>query len=130
MKYALKFGGGALTFFGGMALLSLVIFLSDILQQPVSDQLLSFVSLFGPALVMSAICAASFWLGVVRLGRHAGTDNPYLFGILSALVIYAAFAVMALLVTQLSRPASFLTHVLIALLVCLLAASKFGAARR
>src|SRR5690349_685088 len=86
VKYVLRFGGGALTFFGGIGILSLVIFLSQIAQLPASDQLLSAASLLGPALVTSAICAASFWLGLVRLGHRPKTGNPYLLGVLCALV--------------------------------------------
>jgi len=126
MKSVLAFGSGALTFFGGMALLSLVIFLRQIGNEPLSEQLLLVASLIGPALILSVVCAASYWLGLFINSRQ-GTRNAYAVGLLCALAVYAGFVVLHIVGLELSPPAHFVAQVLLASLVCLVAAAKFAA---
>ena len=128
MKSVLDFGYGALTVFGGMALLSLAVFFREIGNEPVSEQLLVIASLIGPALVMSAICAASYWLGLRVNSRH-GTGNTYAIGLLCAFVVYAGLVALHVLGVDLSPPAHFVAQVLVASLVCIVAAARFGTPR-
>jgi hypothetical protein len=128
MKSVLAFGSGALTFFGGMALLSLVMFLRQIGNEAFSEQLLIVASLVGPALVMSVICAGSYWLGLTINSRQ-GTRNAFVVGLLCALAVYASLVVLHLLGVELSPPAHFVAQVLLASLICLVAAARFAAPR-
>src|SRR5947209_8059185 len=121
MKSVLAFGSGALTFFGGMALLSLVMFLRQIGNEAFSEQLLIVALLVGPALVMSVICAGSYWLGLTINSRQ-GTRNAFVVGLLCALAVYATLVVLHLLGVELSPPAHFVAQVLLASLICLVAA--------
>ena len=72
MKSLLAFGFGALTVFGSLSLLSLVMFLRQVSDETLSGQLLVVASLLGPALGISCICAASYWLGLTvnPVARH------------------------------------------------------------
>lgn len=125
MKAALTFGGGALVVFGGLSLLSLALFLRTISAQPAGEQWLSVASLLGPALGMSAVCALSFRLGLWKLRARSIARNAFVHGVMSAAIVYVGLVVVALLGVALSQPAYFLVQVLLASLVCMLAAAAF-----
>jgi phosphate/sulfate permease len=129
MKSVLTFASGALTFFLGLAFVSFVVFFSDIIHDPLSEQFLIAAALIGPALVLSAVCAASFWLGVIKFGPLPPSTNHFVIGLLCALVIYVGLLALALSGVQLSPLIHFLAQLLLAFIVCYLAVATIARRR-
>jgi len=120
----LKFGIGAFALFGGLSLLSLLLNVSAVAQEPASEQVLIFAASISRPLVIAALCAVSFWLGIKRFGSPAAPANLLLVGLLCACVVFAGLALLSLLVLSLPAQVYFALQATLAFVVCFVAASK------
>ena len=124
MHAILKFGIGAFALFGGLSLLSLLLNMSAVAQEPASEQFLIFAASTSRPLVIATLCAVSFWLGIKRFGSPAAPTNLLVVGLLCACAIFAGLVLLALLPSSLPGPMYFALQVTLAFVVCFVAASK------